>query len=318
MKLLVGAGGWAYFRVEGISSLEAYSRAFDFVEVNSTFYEKPSLQLVKSWRRRVPRNFEFSVRCHKDVTHTYKLEPINEVFDVFETMVKVCSLLNSYFLVLVTPSTLAFTPKKIASIRALFNGLNLNGVRLVWEVRRRTNDVLSPRIISLMQDHNVVPCVDLSREDPVADSDTLYSRVFGKGEHNLYQFTDEELVEVDRRIMREKRDEAVISFHNVKMYKDAARYKIFKQRKRFPSVTGVTGQQSLKKVLMEDTTFPATKQELVKTQGWKVIDLTKNKRTHAHVLLERLPDRCFRSIEEVIMNLHKNVQSSVMSERDPK
>lgn len=305
MELLIGAGGWAYFQVEGISSLEAYSRAFDFVEVNSTFYEKPSYHLVKSWRRRAPPNFEFSVRCHMDVTHSYKLEPIDEVFNVFETMVNICRILNSKFLVLVTPATLNFTPKKIESIRDFFDGLNLKGVRLVWEVRRRTDEALSTHIISLMQDYNVIHCVDFSREDPVTDSDTVYSRVFGKGEHNLYQFTDEELLEVDRRITSKERDEAVISFHNVKMYKDAARYKIYKQRKRFPLVTGVTGRQSLQKVLTEDATFPSTRQELIKAQGWKVIDLTDKKRAHAHVLLERLPDRCFRSIEEVLMNLPK-------------
>ena len=303
MGLLIGAGGWAYFRVKEMSSLEAYSRAFDFVEVNSTFYEKLGFQLVKSWRRRVPPNFEFSVRCHKDVTHRYKLEPITKVFNIFETMVNVCRILNSKFLVLVTPSTLNFSLKKIESIKALFDGLNLQGVRLVWEVRRRTGEALSTRIISLMQDYKIIPCVDLSREDPVTDSDTVYSRIFGKGEHNLYQFTDEELLEVDRRIISQERDEAVISFHNVKMYKDAARYKIYKQRKRFPSVTGMTGHPSLKKVLAEDIHFPTTRQELLKAQGWKVMDLTNKKRVHAHVLLDGLPDKCFRSVEEVMMNL---------------
>jgi hypothetical protein len=58
---LIGTGGWAYFKVPDIHPLKAYSRAFNFVEVNSTFYEIPKMERAKSWRRIVPPDFEFSV-----------------------------------------------------------------------------------------------------------------------------------------------------------------------------------------------------------------------------------------------------------------
>ncbi len=70
-QVYIGAGGWAYFFVPRMDSLIAYAKAFDFVEVNSTFYENPSMQMVRSWRRQVPEGFMFSVRCHKDLTHKY-------------------------------------------------------------------------------------------------------------------------------------------------------------------------------------------------------------------------------------------------------
>jgi hypothetical protein len=35
-EYLIGAGGWAYFQVPGVNSLAAYSKVFNFVEVNST------------------------------------------------------------------------------------------------------------------------------------------------------------------------------------------------------------------------------------------------------------------------------------------
>jgi len=75
--------------------LEAYSRAFDFVEVNSTFYEIPSLGTVKTWRRTVPPNFEFSVRCHQSVTHKNQLEPTEETYKTFNEMIRICQDLNS-------------------------------------------------------------------------------------------------------------------------------------------------------------------------------------------------------------------------------
>src|SRR5207244_6449158 len=62
-QLLVGAGGWAYFQVPGTASLEAYSQAFDFVELNSSYYELPAISSASDWRKRVPADFRFSVRC---------------------------------------------------------------------------------------------------------------------------------------------------------------------------------------------------------------------------------------------------------------
>ena len=52
-RVYIGAGGWAYFQVPGMDSLAAYSKAFDFVEVNSTFYTNPSIEMVRSWRRSI-------------------------------------------------------------------------------------------------------------------------------------------------------------------------------------------------------------------------------------------------------------------------
>ncbi|MCW4027664.1 MAG: hypothetical protein NWE76_09310, partial [Candidatus Bathyarchaeota archaeon] len=98
---------------------------------------------------------------------------------------------------------------------------------------------------------------------------------------------------------------AAVSFHNVRMYKDAARFKIYKETGRFSSVTGAEGQESLRKVLREDAEFPTTKMRLLKDQGWKIIDLTKNKRAHAHTLLNKLPDRQFGSIKEIMESLPK-------------
>jgi len=158
-ELLIGAGGWAYFQVPGLNSLEAYSKAFDFVEVNSTFYEIPSLRLVKSWRRRVPPYFEFSVRCHRDVTHRFGLEPSTEAFNAFKVMTDICDVLESKFLVLVTPLSLSFSKEKIHSIREFLGSLDLKGVRLVWEVKRRMGELIPSLLTS--NRHAIIYNLDL-------------------------------------------------------------------------------------------------------------------------------------------------------------
>jgi hypothetical protein len=92
---LVGTGGWAYFNIPSKHRLKAYSEVFNFVEVNYTFYEYPDVRKVEQWRRMVPEDFTFSVRCHQDLTHRIGLKPVDEAYYVFGEMVMYCGVLMS-------------------------------------------------------------------------------------------------------------------------------------------------------------------------------------------------------------------------------
>ena len=304
-KFLIGAGGWAYFQIPGLDPLVAYAKAFDFVEVNSTFYELPSLEEVESWRERVPPHFQFAVRCHRGLTHKCKLEPVDESYKILNEMIAICKGLRAEILHMQTPPSLRFSKRKVDSIRGFFHSADLRGVRVAWEVRRAKAESLHPNLVRVMQDHNIIHCVDISKEEPMFKSDILYTRLFGKGVRNIYQFTDEELKEIDEKATGGDHDKVALCFHGVKMYKDAARYKVYKQTGKFPMVTKSTGLNSLREVLSEDAKFPSTKQRLLRHQGWKVIDLTLTRRVHASEVLEKLPEQTYHSLEGVILFLSK-------------
>ena len=106
-EYLIGTGGWAYLQVPGLRPLVAYSRLFDFVEVNSTFYQIPNLKTVESWRRQVPPDFEFSVRCNSIVTHKYGFQHTEEALNAFEDMITICKTLRSEILHAQTPAAFA-------------------------------------------------------------------------------------------------------------------------------------------------------------------------------------------------------------------
>jgi len=302
-RYLIGAGGWAYFQVPNLHPLVAYSRAFDFVEVNSTFYEIPSLKQVESWRKLVPPNFEFAVRCNKALTHKYKFQPVPEAFEVLERMLSICNTLKAHILHLQTPTTLHPTKTNIDLIRNFFSTANMKGVRVALEMRGRKQP-LNSYLAKVMQNYNMVHCVDLSKdEEPAYKSDILYSRLFGKGSHNIYQPTDEELMKIDKKASKDTHKKVAITFHFVKMYKDAARFQTYKKTGKFPRVTRSTGVGSLKEVLKEDAKFPSNKTELMQHQGWKLIDLTKNKKDYASYMLEKLPEKTYSSINEVVQTL---------------
>lgn len=294
-RVYIGTGGWAYLQVPGLDSLTAYVKAFDFVEVNSTFYANPPFEMVRSWRRRVPEDFMFSVRCHKDLTHKYFLSPCKKSYEILARSIRICSELRAEILHIQTPPS--FNPDdKIKDIRDLFSSFNLVAIKFAWEIRGR----IGQETIELIRDLGIIHCTDISREMPAVDSDILYTRLFGHGEHNLYQFDDAELLQIDRRVKETRRGEAYLTFHGARMYSDAARFKVYEKSGTFPNVTKSTGLASLKAILEEDAMFPATKSELIGKQGWKVFDLTEKAHVHARVSLENLPDRKYANVKEVI------------------
>jgi uncharacterized protein YecE (DUF72 family) len=292
---LIGTGGWAYFQVPRKPSLKAYSEVFNFVEVNYAFYEYPDTRIVEHWRRTVPEDFTFAVRCHQELTHRIGLKSVDEAYNVLGKMVRYCDILDAPFLVLETPPSYVLNQEAVDSARDFLSSANLRNVRLVWEVRAP----VTAAVIDLMRDFNAIHCVDLSVETPSFESDIVYSRLFGKGKHNIWQFTDNELLTVDHEIKSINPRIAALSYHGVKMNMDAARYMQYKKKGTFVPITDFTGVDSARAVLFEDTPFPISKSELIENQGWKVIDLTLDKRVHLAELLANIPDKTYNSVDEV-------------------
>lgn len=303
-EYLIGTGGWAYFKIPRLHPLVAYSKAFNFVEVNSTFYQIPSMREVEEWRKLVPPDFQFAVRAHRTITHRCRLQPTDEALEAFEKMKQICRTLKSDILHIQTPPSFKFTPASINDLREFLSSANLEKIRLALEIREATYSNLPFELLKVMQDYGIIHCVDLSKgEVPAYDSAILYSRLFGKGQHNIYQPTDEELEEIDRKAQSGNSEKIILNFHFIKMYEDAARLKIYKQTGRFPMVTNSTGISSLSEILREDAKFPATRQELIHSQGWKLFDLTEEKRARAMEFLQRLPNKTYISVNEVIETL---------------
>lgn len=297
----MGTGGWAYFPVgqDSSSKLKAYSKVFNFVEVNYTFYEYPSIQAVEYWRRIVPKAFVFSVRCHQDLTHKTGLKPISEAYRVLNQMITYCVILDAPFLVLETPCSYTFADETVRSAQELLASVNFRNVRIAWENR----SPLTVQAQRMMEDLNIVHAVDLSRQTPLFPKDVIYTRLFGKGKHNIYQFTDEELAEIDHKVSMSKAKSVSLSYHGVRMNTDAARFVTYKKTGKFPSITGTTGAASAKIVLSEDVKFPTSRQALIADQGWKVFDATEDKRIHLWELLQKIPEKTYANLAEVTHEL---------------
>lgn len=83
MEVRIGCSGWSYsgwigpFYPKGsrpAELLSLYSRVFDTVEIDSTFYAIPSADKVKRWRSSTPDDFTFTAKMPKIITHERRLE----------------------------------------------------------------------------------------------------------------------------------------------------------------------------------------------------------------------------------------------------
>ncbi len=303
VEILVGAGGWDYFNVPR-DRLRSYAKAFRTVEVNSTYYRIPPLSLVGSWRKRVPDAFEFTVRCNRELMIRLRRETLDSSLEVFDRMKQICLVLRANILHVQIPSTYGLEKESIEKIEEFLSAASLGGMRLAWEIRvpsgeRRIN------LLNMLNAHDVVHAVDLSKEEPAYESDIIYSRLFGKGFHNVYQFTDAELEEIDRKVKGSGAKKAYLNFHGTRMYKDAARISIYETSGNFPRVTRGVGVDSVLEVLQEDALFPAHTSELVRSQGWKVVEWKDNEQLRLSDLFRKIEERRFENLSEVKAVLQK-------------
>ncbi len=92
-NLYIGTSGWAYgawgeiFYPKKVRStyerLAFYSKSFNAVEVNYSFYHLPKPETCTKWAQTVPKGFLFAVKASRFITHIRRLEGVEEAWEKF-------------------------------------------------------------------------------------------------------------------------------------------------------------------------------------------------------------------------------------------
>jgi uncharacterized protein YecE (DUF72 family) len=302
-ELLVGAGGWAYFQIPGVDSLEAYSRAFNFVELNSSYYEMPSVSSASEWRKRTPSDFHFSVRCPRILVDHYGLKLLPGARCLLKRLIEVCATLEAEVMtVMISQNSPIRDSELVPRLKEFLGTFRSDNTIVAVEFR---NLKPSEMVFDLMRESGAVHSIDISNEEPSYESPVLYSRLFGKGEANIYEFDDKELRDIATKASKPKFEKSILAFHGVRMYRDAGRVKSFLQKGFFPKITSGVGVDSIREILAEDARFPASKAGLLRDQGWKVFQDTIEVRKISTVL-EKIPDSEYSSLDDLVTVLRSN------------
>ncbi len=92
MAFYIGTSGWQYSHWRGNfypadlpykEWLKFYSKHFNSVEINSTFYRQTRLSTFKKWSTEVPPNFIFSVKGNRFITHIKRLKDCEAALKIF-------------------------------------------------------------------------------------------------------------------------------------------------------------------------------------------------------------------------------------------
>ena len=141
MQYFVGCSGWSYTswqgpfypsNIENSGWLEYYSHVFDYVEVDSSFYNIPSIITVNNWARRTPANFKFTVKFPRVITHDKRLKDVDKELEQFFEAISPLSNKTLALLIQLPPSMRIF--EGLESLRDLVPNLE-PGFRYAVEVR---------------------------------------------------------------------------------------------------------------------------------------------------------------------------------------
>jgi uncharacterized protein YecE (DUF72 family) len=126
--ILLGTSGWDYPEWVGRvypprgaeDKLRYYTGRFPIVEVNSTFYHLPSVNVAASWARRTPSKFRFAAKFPQSITHERQLVGANEQLQQFLAVVRPLREAGKFAAALLQlPPSLRFEPGTVRSFYEL-------------------------------------------------------------------------------------------------------------------------------------------------------------------------------------------------------
>jgi len=189
-RIFIGTSGYNYrhwgggiFYPATIPSrqwLEYYSRHFNSVELNVTFYRLPSLKAFAGWYRRSPKNFRFVIKGSRFITHLKRLKDSKENLRIFfknaaPLKEKLAAVLWQF------PANFHLNLERLSEFTARLKKNKLaKKVPQVFEFRHPS--WFCPEVYSLLGKHNFCLCIAHSNRWPtfeITTADFTYLRFHG-------------------------------------------------------------------------------------------------------------------------------------------
>ena len=165
---------------------EYYTRFFDTVEINNTFYKMAQAETFSEWNEAAPSNFCYAIKYSRFGTHLKKLkDPQGHVDYFLERVINLGDTLG--------PVLVQLPPKWKKNVERLRNFLKVTPQDLRWAVEVRDPDWLSDDFYQVLRDHNTALVIhDMIPYHPrVVTTDWVYIRYHGKNYTGSY--SDEQL-----------------------------------------------------------------------------------------------------------------------------
>ncbi len=173
------------------SYLAHYSKIFNSVELDSTFYGTPPPERVKQWAATVPAEFRFCVKTPRQITHEARLVEATEAMNTFLERVRLFEEKLGVVLIQLPPSMTAIDHDTVAAfLEALPDDLR-------YAVEFRHPSWFTGETALLLQHRHIgwvsVDYLDLPKQ-VAPTTDFLYIRWLGR--HGQFKQKDQEQIDV--------------------------------------------------------------------------------------------------------------------------
>jgi uncharacterized protein YecE (DUF72 family) len=154
----LGTQGWNYDAWVGpfyptgtrpADFLTVYARAFDTVEVDSTFYAIPPAKTVRGWAERTPAHFTFALKLPQEITHERRLRDSDDLLTIFVDRARELGPKLGPILIQLGPD---FSPSELPALARFLPKLP-HDVRFAIEFRQRA--WIHDGVLALLAEHHV-------------------------------------------------------------------------------------------------------------------------------------------------------------------
>jgi uncharacterized protein YecE (DUF72 family) len=186
LQYYVGCSGWSYTswrgpfypsNINNTGLLKYYSHVFDYVEIDSSFYRTPNVFTVSNWVKRTPKNFKFTAKFPRVITHDKRLKDVDKELEQFFEAIGPLSNKTLALLIQLPPSLQIL--EGLESLRELVRELDTR-FRYAIEVRHRS--WFQDLAYNFFADNGI--CLAWSqlaemKTPPVVTTDFIYLRLIG-------------------------------------------------------------------------------------------------------------------------------------------
>jgi len=195
LNFYIGCSGWSYSGwkgpfypkdMESKDYLSYYSKFFNFVEIDSTYYTIPSRFAVRAWKDKTPSDFKFTLKFPKIITHEKKLEDVSKPLSIFFTALE--PLIDKTLLLLIQLPPYLSAKKGFKSLQIMTRNLD---TRFRYALEVRDASWFEDKIYDFLKEENMSLVWSVREElttPTVITADQLYTRFIGDRSINEKDF----------------------------------------------------------------------------------------------------------------------------------
>ena len=197
----LGTQGWNYdawvgpFYPEGTRALDfltVYSRAFDTVEVDSTFYAVPPSKTIRGWAQRTPPGFLFSLKLPQEITHERRFRNSADVASEFFDRARELGDKLGPVLIQLGPD---FRERELPALAAFLPTLPED---IAFAIEFRDRSWMHDGVLALLAEHNVALALTDARWIPRKQMLALAERPTADFVYVRWMGADRDIVDYSR------------------------------------------------------------------------------------------------------------------------